>query len=233
MTGESTLMHRAHDLVVWVGNRLVVPVGRSLRRLAGRADDESASLVWGVGAVAVAGAVVVGPVPVLALCGLAAARRWMRTGRARRRAAADLRRTLPDAVDLLRLGAEAGLTVHQSVAALATHGVGPMARWAVAVGERTQRGRRLVDALVGTPHDPLAAPLVDALVDAERYGTPLSLALGRVASDVRDLRRRDADARARRLPVQLLAPLVVCALPATVVLAVVPVALVAIDGLAG
>jgi tight adherence protein C len=155
------------------------------------------------------------------------ARRTAR-GRARR----EVRRTLPDVVDLLRLGAEADLTVLQAIGAVADHGLGPVASEAAIVVARTRTGERLVDALEFLRADDMLAPLADALIDAERYGTPLVRSLERLGTDARDQRRREADARARRLPVQLLGPLVVCALPATLVLAVVPVVAVSLDGLA-
>jgi tight adherence protein C len=134
-------------------------------------------------------------------------------------------------VDLFRLGADAGLTTPQAVVAVAGHGPVLVAQQLRVVVARTDRGMRLVDALEELrQHTPLTA-LADALVDAERYGTPLTDALARLAADARDQRRRDAEVRARRLPVQMLAPLVVCALPATVVLAVIPVVVVALGDL--
>ncbi len=172
-----------------------------------------------------------GPVPtVLAVIGVVVATAAVERSRQRRQA--DLvRRALPDAVDLCRLGADAGLTTAQVVVAVAGYGPAPVARELTAVVGRTSRGMRLVDALEGLrQHAPLVA-LADALVDAERYGTPLAAALTRIAADARDQRRRDAEVRARRLPVQMLAPLVVCALPATVVLAVIPVVVVALGDL--
>jgi tight adherence protein C len=117
------------------------------------------------------------------------------------------------------------------VVAVAGHGPVLVAQQLRVVVARTDRGMRLVDALEELrQHTPLTA-LADALVDAERYGTPLTDALARLAADARDQRRRDAEVRARRLPVQMLAPLVVCALPATVVLAVIPVVVVALGDL--
>jgi len=184
---------------------------------------------WLAGAV---GVVVLGPVPTLAVVGaVLAVGRWrgLRRTRHHRR---EVQASLPDVVDLVRLGADAGLTVPLALDAVAEHATGPLAGAVGAVMDRVARGVRVVDALDGLRIDPAVEPLVDALVDAERYGTPLADALARVAVDSRDQRRRQAEQRARRLPVQLLAPLVACALPATVVLAVVPVAMVALDGIA-
>jgi len=186
---------------------------------------------WGWWSAAAVGAVIVGPVPVVAVVGaVLAARRW-RALRQRGHRRRDVQRALPDVVDLLRLGADAGLTVSMALGAVADHVSGPLGGAAGGVVDRAGRGVRLVDALDGLRLDPVVEPLVDALVDAERYGTPLAEALSRVAADARDQRRRHAEVVARRLPVQMLAPLVGCALPATVVLAVVPVAAVALEGI--
>lgn len=176
--------------------------------------------------------VVVGPFITVVLAVSAAGTVVVARRTARGRARREVRRTLPDVVDLLRLGAEADLTVLQAIGAVADHGLGPVASEAAIVVARTRTGERLVDALEHLRADDMLAPLADALIDAERYGTPLVRSLERLGTDARDQRRRQADARARRLPVQLLGPLVVCALPATLVLAVVPVVAVSLDGLA-
>jgi len=176
-------------------------------------------------------AVVMGPVMAVVLGAGVVATVVMKRRSSRARSQQEVRRTLPDVVDLLRLGAEVELTVHQAVAAVADHGLGPVASQAATVVAQTRAGVRLVDALEHLRDDPVLAPLADALIDAERYGTPLVRSLERIGIDARDQRRRLAEARARRLPVQLLGPLVVCTLPATLVLAVVPVAVVSLDGL--
>jgi tight adherence protein C len=148
------------------------------------------------------------------------------------RRARQVRAGLPDAVELLRIGADAGLTVPQALAALADDGQGAVAGAVALVLRRVAHGQRLADALESLRVEPALAPLADALIDAERYGAPLPAALVHVAADARAQRRRQAELVARRLPVRLLAPLVLCALPATVVLAVLPVVAVTLQGLA-
>jgi pilus assembly protein TadC len=92
------------------------------------------------------------------------------------------------------------------------------------VGRRWRAGARFTDALDALddlPGTPLA-PVVRALRDGERDGTPLVPALDEVAATLRDERRRRAAASARRAPIVLLFPLVLCVLPAFVLLTVVP-----------
>ncbi|MCB1006710.1 MAG: type II secretion system F family protein, partial [Acidimicrobiales bacterium] len=83
---------------------------------------------------------------------------------------------------------------------------------------------RLADALAQVP-DSLGErvrPLTTVLVSSERYGVALLPALERLAVETRLERRRAAEATARRVPVKLLFPLVLCTLPAFALLTVVP-----------
>ena len=126
----------------------------------------------------------------------------------------------------------AGLTVHHAVAAVSARSGGLSGAALARVPVRTSRGERLADALddwaeCGEPIRPLAA----ALAAAERYGDPLGPVLDRVTAEARLVRRRRAEESARRLPVQLLFPLVLCVLPAFVLLAVVPLLLAAVPEL--
>lgn len=169
-------------------------------------------------------AVVVTPLAGLVVLGAVASRPRIaarRAAAARRLAVVD---ALPEAADLLALAVAGGLTV---TAALAIAG-----RWTPgSVGEALRRatdeielGRPATDALEDLTNGlgPPGRPLVGVLVASERYGVPLGEGLDRVARDARLERRRRAEERARRLPVLLLFPLVLCVLPAFGLLTVVP-----------
>jgi len=207
--------------------------GRRCRRLVGLPPDPAADLRCGAAlVVAGAAAVVVSPVvavPVAAACWAVPALR----GRSRRRAREQaVRAAVPDTVDLFRLAVGAGLSVRQAVEAVAARAPDPVAAALDEVVRRTALGERLGDALdaldaLGDPALPLAA----ALRGAARHGAPLTDALERVAVDARLLRRRRAEEDARRLPVQLLFPLVLCVLPAFGLLAVVPLLLASLRSL--
>ena len=139
-------------------------------------------------------------------------------------AASDVVRNLPEVVDLLALAVGAGLTVPLAVAAVGRRAEGPVARAFADVTTLVGLGRRCSDVLDELPArlgEPVR-PLVAALVDSERYGAPLGDALARLAADVRDDRRRQAEEAARRVPVKLLFPLVCCVLPAFALLTVAP-----------
>jgi pilus assembly protein TadC len=64
--------------------------------------------------------------------------------------------------------------------------------------------------------------LVGALVSSERDGVSLAPLLERVRVEALRVRRHELEVAARRLPVLLLFPLVLCVLPAFVLLTVVP-----------
>lgn len=147
-----------------------------------------------------------------------------RARRAERRRLAALAADLPDVVDLLVLGVSSGLTVHLAVARVAARAPGPLAEELARVMHEVGLGRRLSDALDDLPvraGEPMR-PVVAALVASERYGAPLVAGLERLADEVRRDRRRRAEEAARKVPVKLLFPLVLCTLPAFGLLTVAP-----------
>jgi Flp pilus assembly protein TadB len=112
--------------------------------------------------------------------------------------------------------------------------VGPTVQSAFAeVLRRVNSGTRFADALDALPAllGPRALLLADTLSAADRDGLPLAPVLERLSVEARAQRRRDADARARQLPVRLAFPLVVCSLPAFVLLAVTPMLIAALSAL--
>jgi pilus assembly protein TadC len=82
----------------------------------------------------------------------------------------------------------------------------------------------LADALDGVvqTYGEVVRPVIQVLIAADRDGAPLGPGLERLASDLRTDRRRRADIAARRLPIALLFPLVLCTLPAFGLLTIAP-----------
>lgn len=155
----------------------------------------------------------------------AAASAALRRRRIQMAEAAALAAEVPDVVDLLAVAVTAGLNVRLAVAAVAeTAPPGPLVSALAQATREVAAGARLADALACIPDrlgEP-ARPVVAALVDAERYGTPVASALAQAAADARLARQRRAEEAARRVPVKLLFPLVACILPAFGLLAVAP-----------
>lgn len=215
---------------------LVEGVGRRCRRAMGlrpdpRRDRRTGSLV----ALAVLG-VLAGPEPALALgLGLGVRTRWQRVRSARTLGDAQVERDLPDVVDLLALAVGAGLSVPAALPVVAPVAPATMRPDLHAVVSAMNGGRpadEAVAALAGSWGAP-ARPLVHALADHLRYGTPVLPALERVAAEARTRRRRAAETRARKLPVLLLFPLVLCTLPAFGLLTVAPLVAGTFDSLGG
>jgi tight adherence protein C len=144
----------------------------------------------------------------------------------RRRRNDDIADAVPDVVDLFAVATAAGLNPRLAVAAVAERAPpGPLTDALADVCRRVRAGDRLADAL-DVARDELDSdavrPLVGALTDAERYGSALGPTLERLADDARRSRQRRAEEAARKLPVKLLFPLVVCILPAFGLLTVAP-----------
>jgi tight adherence protein C len=148
----------------------------------------------------------------------------LRNRRGQRRRATALRAELPVVVDLVSVALAAGCTPFLAVQHAARHAPPRIAGVLTPVGRAHALGRSFDDALRDLGRaEPVLRPLADALATSARLGAPATLALERLASDVRaDLRRR-AEARARTIPVRLCFPLVACVLPAFALLTVAPV----------
>jgi tight adherence protein C len=158
----------------------------------------------------------------------------------RRRGAARARRqaidaSMPDAIELLVMCIHAGLTPNQAVGELARFAPRAVRQGFVATEQRLHRGAGFADALSElTGHcGPSALTLVSALGTAVRDGLPLAPVLDRLTDEANAGRRRAGEAAARRLPVRLSFPLVVCTLPSFVLLAIAPAVLGALSTVRG
>lgn len=149
----------------------------------------------------------------------------LETRRRRRRRDAAIVDQLPDVIDLLRLTTHAGLPVGSAIAGIGARPGGPMGTAFAMASGLLARGAATSDVLAALLDTcgQAARPLVDALADHDRYGTPLGPVLDRVAIDSRLRRRRAAEEAARRLPVALLFPLVLTTLPAFALLTITPI----------
>jgi len=156
-----------------------------------------------------------------------------RSRRQERRQARAVMVELPEIVDFYVVGLTAGLTVGQATQAVATHLEGSVPKALEGACARVGHGARLSDQLATLPTivGDGVRPLTRVLVDAERHGVAIGDALERLSQDVRVQRRRWAEIQARRIPVKLLFPLVLCTLPAFVLLSIVPVLVSALQGI--
>lgn len=151
--------------------------------------------------------------------------------RTRRQAAAAA--VLPDAIELVIIGVRAGLSPSAAFESATMAVPDPLRPAFDDVTHRLHRGHRLADALRSLPEHagPTAEAFADAFATADRYGLAIEPVLDRLAVEVRHERRRLAERQARTLPVKLSFPLVVCTLPAFVLLAIAPAVLGALASL--
>ncbi len=151
-------------------------------------------------------------------------------GRARRRTkrrAAAIERGLPEVIDLVYLGVNSGLSTRDSLEICVEWLPGV---YRVVVDEtlaRARSGETFAESLEWAVErlGPSARVLFTVLIAAEHDGAALGPGLVRASDSARRRRRQLAEERARRLPVTMLLPLVVCVLPAFALLTVVPVLL--------
>lgn len=199
-------------------------LGALIRRAAGQVPEPVTDRRAGWAAVATFAVLFVSP---LAGAGVLVLSCWWvgaagRRRRQRERASVDA--SVPETIDLFVLAAGAGHPVRRSLEMVAARAGGPVGRELRRAMGRIRRGERTGDALEAvarTLGDPVR-PLVGVLCASERYGTPLVSALELLAVEARNDRRRRAEIAARRVPVKLLFPLVLCTLPAFALLTVVP-----------
>jgi tight adherence protein C len=174
------------------------------------------------------------PSPRGGIAGPGTPRRRLPAGRARsRRSQRALDRGFPDALEVFAVALQSGATPLQAMQLVAHHADDAIAAAFATAGDRIESGQLLDDALeqLVVQLGPRALVLVDTIRSSMRTGLPLAPMLERLADDARQHRRRHAEASARELPVRLSFPLVVCTLPAFVLVAIAPLVIGALSSL--
>jgi tight adherence protein C len=137
----------------------------------------------------------------------------------------EIRRDLPDALDLLTLSVEAGLGFDAALAQVASSMPGPLAREFTRMLQEIQMGQRRADGLRGLAARttiPELRTLATSLVQAADLGIPIATVLREQAHQLRLRRRQYAEEQARKLPVKIVIPLVLCIFPALFIVIVGP-----------
>lgn len=145
--------------------------------------------------------------------------RWHRIHADRRVAHA-----VPDVLEIVALALGSGFDLAGTLETVRECGPSPT----TALIDRTvadlRAGLPRRDALIALVENSAGAfgPMVEVLLAAEREGAPVAMVLDRLAVEATARRRAIAEERARRTPVLLLAPLVLCSLPAVLLGTIVP-----------
>lgn len=150
-----------------------------------------------------------------------------------------LRRAMPDALDLMVICAEAGLSLDSSFDRVGRE-IGPtcpelaeeMGLTGVELNFLPDRHKALHGLAERVPL-PSVLALVNTLIQTERYGTPLAQALRVLSAEMREDRMMRAEEKAARLPAILTVPMIVFILPPLFVVLIGPAALKVADAMKG
>lgn len=134
---------------------------------------------------------------------------------------------LPDMLDQMTIGVEAGLGFDAALIRVARENKGPLA---------DEFGRMMQDRQLGMGREEAFIRIVDrtdckdlqhfvlALTQADKHGMPLATVLRVQADEMRQKRRTRAEEKALSLPVKIVLPLVLCILPALFIVILGPAA---------
>ena len=139
-----------------------------------------------------------------------------------------MRRELPDALDLLTISVEAGLAFDAGLSQVARNTTGPLADEFFRVLQEMQIGLGRSEALraLGERTDlPELRGFVTAMVQADAFGIPIASVLRVQAREMRIKRTQRAEELAQKVPVKILFPLIFCILPALFVVILGPAAI--------
>ncbi len=148
-----------------------------------------------------------------------------------------LRKGLPDALDLLVICAEAGLSLDAATTRVGRELAGAhpelgeeISLTALELGFLPERRQALLNLTARTGLAEVRG-LVNALVQSERYGTPLAQSLRVLSGEFREARMLRAEEQAAKLPATMTVPMIVFILPALLIVIGAPAALRVIDTL--
>lgn len=139
-----------------------------------------------------------------------------------------LRDALPDAIDLLTISVEAGLTFEGALTHVARDAPGPLAGEFYRVLQEMQIGTGRLEALRALAERtdlPELRSFVSAMVQAEAFGVPVAGVLRVQSHELRLKRSQRAEAAAQQVPVKVLFPLIFCILPTLFIVIMGPVAI--------
>ena len=143
-----------------------------------------------------------------------------------------MRRAFPDALDLMLICVESGMSIEQAFRRVSQEiGVAVRAdgRGAVAHDRRAVlpagSQARLREPRRRAPGCTASRASATALVQAERYGTPLGQALRVLAQESREERMHAAEKKAASLPPKLTVPMILFFLPVLLIVILVPAAI--------
>ena len=150
-----------------------------------------------------------------------------------------MRKGLPDALDLMVICAEAGLSLDATLNKVSGEIVetypelaDELGLTAVELGFLQDRRTALTNVAERTNLPGIRA-MVQSLIQTERYGTPLAQSLRVLSKELRDERMLKAEEKAARLPATLTVPMILFILPPLFIVLLGPAILDTLDALRG
>jgi tight adherence protein C len=150
-----------------------------------------------------------------------------------------IRKSLPDSLDMLVICAEAGLGTDAAIKRV----VAEMGRRASVLGEELNQTilelsfmperRQALENLAERAPLPSVVAFTNTLIQAERYGTPLARAFKVLSQEQRNERMMKAEEKASRLPATMTVPMMLFILPALFVVLIGPAILDILDNYIG
>lgn len=139
-----------------------------------------------------------------------------------------IKRAFPDSLDLLLICVESGMSIEHAFRRVS----GEIGTQSIALAEELvlttaelsylQERRMAFENLAARTGIESVKSVTTALVQAERYGTPLGTALRVLAQESRDMRMSEAEKKAMSLPPKLTVPMIIFFLPVLMVVIMMP-----------
>lgn len=137
----------------------------------------------------------------------------------------EMQKVLPDLLDQIVISIEAGVGFEQALMKVAEGGEGPLVDEFVRLLQDVSLGMSRRDAYTAlvdrTTVDDLRG-FAKSIVQAEEYGISVASVVRSQAKEMRLSRRMRAEARAQKVPVKILIPLMTCVLPVLFVIVLAP-----------
>lgn len=168
-----------------------------------------------------------------ALAGYALPGVWVKNTISKRYAA--IRKALPDALDLLVICTEAGLNldsgldrVCREISNSAPELADEFGLTSIELGFLPDRKEAMMNLSKRVDFQSMTT-LVNTLLQTEKYGTPLAVALRVLSSEMREERLMQAEEKAARLPAIMTVPMIIFILPSLFIVLIGPAVLKAMD----
>lgn len=139
----------------------------------------------------------------------------------------EIRKSLPDAMDLLTISVEAGLGFDSALSQVSRGIDGPLAGEFMRVLQEIQIGKSRSEAfqsLASRTNAPELRAFVNSLVQADRFGIPIANVLREQSKELRVKRRQRAEEKAQKVPVKIMVPLVLFIFPVIFIVVLGPAA---------